>query len=105
MDPATDTYYYWLCTISVPVFYNLIFLVARFERRYPSLAKRVALSFQTSRLPVVASSRACFNELQSANRVLWLSLDHTSDLFYCIDTFMRVRTGGLTERSSLSNGA
>lgn len=29
MDPATDTYYYWLCTISVPVFYNLIFLVAR----------------------------------------------------------------------------
>lgn len=33
MDPATDTYYYWLCTISLPVFYNLIFLVARFETR------------------------------------------------------------------------
>lgn len=31
MDPATDVYYYWLLTISVPVFYNLIFLVARFE--------------------------------------------------------------------------
>lgn len=31
MDPATDMYYYWLCTISLPVFYNLIFLVARSE--------------------------------------------------------------------------
>lgn len=30
MDPATDTYYKWLCTVSVPVFYNLMFLVARF---------------------------------------------------------------------------
>lgn len=29
MDPATDMYYYWLCTISIPVFYNLILLVAR----------------------------------------------------------------------------
>lgn len=29
MDPATDTYYYWLCTISIPVFYNLMLLVAR----------------------------------------------------------------------------
>lgn len=34
MDPATDMYYYWLLTISVPVFYNLIFLVARFEFMY-----------------------------------------------------------------------
>lgn len=31
MDPATDMYYYWLWTISVPVFYNLMFLVARSE--------------------------------------------------------------------------
>lgn len=31
MDPATDTYYYWLCTIALPVFYNLMLLVARFE--------------------------------------------------------------------------
>lgn len=31
MDPATDMYYYWLFTISVPVFYNLMFLVARSE--------------------------------------------------------------------------
>uniref|UniRef100_H3DAF6 Cyclic nucleotide gated channel subunit alpha 3 n=1 Tax=Tetraodon nigroviridis TaxID=99883 RepID=H3DAF6_TETNG len=69
MDPATDTYYYWLCTVSVPVFYNLIFLVAR----------------------------ACFNELQSKNRVLWMSLDHTSDLLYYIDIFVRARTGFLEQ--------
>lgn len=31
MDPATDTYYYWLLTISIPVFYNLMLLVARSE--------------------------------------------------------------------------
>lgn len=34
MDPNTDTYYYWLCTIAVPVFYNLILLVARFEKQH-----------------------------------------------------------------------
>ena len=43
MDPATDTYYYWLCTISVPVFYNLIFLVARFGRPRLHLADRSAV--------------------------------------------------------------
>lgn len=32
MDPATDMYYYWLCTISIPVFYNLILLVARSDK-------------------------------------------------------------------------
>lgn len=31
MDPNTDTYYYWLCTIAIPVFYNLMLLPARSE--------------------------------------------------------------------------
>ena len=31
MDPNTDTYYYWLCTIAIPVFYNLMLLPARYE--------------------------------------------------------------------------
>lgn len=31
MDPATDMYYYWLWMISIPVFYNLMLLVARSE--------------------------------------------------------------------------
>eukprot|EP00064_Thunnus_orientalis_P015511 superscaffoldBa00002884_g15565 len=69
MDPATDMYYYWLCTISVPVFYNLMLLVAR----------------------------ACFNELQYKNTTLWLVLDHISDVLYYIDTFVRARTGFLEQ--------
>ncbi|KAF1371911.1 hypothetical protein PFLUV_G00274360 [Perca fluviatilis] len=69
MDPATDTYYYWLCTISIPVFYNLMFLVAR----------------------------ACFNDLQYTNTTLWMVLDYSSDVLYYIDTFVRARTGYLEQ--------
>uniref|UniRef100_A0A672ISS0 Cyclic nucleotide gated channel subunit alpha 3b n=1 Tax=Salarias fasciatus TaxID=181472 RepID=A0A672ISS0_SALFA len=69
MDPATDLYYYWLCTISIPVFYNLMFLVAR----------------------------ACFNELQYKNTTLWMGFDYFSDLLYFIDTFVRARTGFLEQ--------
>uniref|UniRef100_A0A3Q4H736 Cyclic nucleotide gated channel subunit alpha 3 n=1 Tax=Neolamprologus brichardi TaxID=32507 RepID=A0A3Q4H736_NEOBR len=66
---TTDMYYYWLLTISVPVFYNLIFLVAR----------------------------ACFNELQYQNSTLWLVLDYASDALYCMDIFVRARTGFLEQ--------
>uniref|UniRef100_A0A8C6WF27 Cyclic nucleotide gated channel subunit alpha 3 n=1 Tax=Neogobius melanostomus TaxID=47308 RepID=A0A8C6WF27_9GOBI len=69
MDPNTDTYYYWLATISIPVFYNLMLLVAR----------------------------ACFNELQAQNTTLWLVLDHTADVLYYLDTFVRLRTGFLEQ--------
>ncbi|XP_051915177.1 cyclic nucleotide-gated channel cone photoreceptor subunit alpha-like [Hippocampus zosterae] len=69
MDPATDIYYYWLCTISIPVFYNLILLVAR----------------------------ACFNELQNNNTILWIVLDYTSDVLYLADSFVRARTGFLEQ--------
>uniref|UniRef100_A0A3Q2WJ70 Cyclic nucleotide gated channel subunit alpha 3 n=1 Tax=Haplochromis burtoni TaxID=8153 RepID=A0A3Q2WJ70_HAPBU len=69
MDPATDMYYYWLLTIAVPVFYNLMFLVAR----------------------------ACFNELQFQNSTLWLVLDYVSDALYCMDIFVRARTGFLEQ--------
>ncbi|KAJ0062362.1 hypothetical protein NL108_010967, partial [Boleophthalmus pectinirostris] len=64
MDPATDMYYYWLVTIAIPVFYNLMLLVAR----------------------------ACFNELQRQNTTMWMVLDYISDLIYYIDTFVRLRT-------------
>ncbi|XP_077407282.1 cyclic nucleotide-gated channel alpha-3-like isoform X2 [Vanacampus margaritifer] len=69
MDPATDTYYYWLTTISIPVFYNMMLLIAR----------------------------ACFNELQNRNSTLWLTLDYTSDALYLADTFVRTRTGFLEQ--------
>ncbi|MEQ2274910.1 hypothetical protein XENORESO_015362 [Xenotaenia resolanae] len=69
MDPATDMYYNWLCTTSVPVFYNLMFLVAR----------------------------SCFNELQYGNTTVWMVLDYISDVIYYIDTFVRARTGVLEQ--------
>ncbi|XP_072303921.1 cyclic nucleotide-gated channel alpha-3-like [Eucyclogobius newberryi] len=56
-------------TISIPVFYNLMLLV----------------------------TRSCFNELQKQHTSMWLVLDHTSDLFYYIDTFVRLRTGFLEQ--------
>uniref|UniRef100_UPI0037E8C561 cyclic nucleotide-gated channel cone photoreceptor subunit alpha-like n=1 Tax=Semicossyphus pulcher TaxID=241346 RepID=UPI0037E8C561 len=69
MDPSTDMYYYWLCTISIPVFYNMMFLVAR----------------------------ACFNELQYKNTRTWIILDYSSDFLYLVDTFVRARTGFLEQ--------
>ncbi|XP_033953012.2 cyclic nucleotide-gated channel cone photoreceptor subunit alpha-like [Pseudochaenichthys georgianus] len=69
MDPATDLYYYWLWIISFPVFYNMMFLVAR----------------------------SCFNELQDKNITLWMVLDYSSDGFYILDTLMRARTGFLEQ--------
>uniref|UniRef100_A0A7N8XFW2 Cyclic nucleotide-gated channel cone photoreceptor subunit alpha-like n=1 Tax=Mastacembelus armatus TaxID=205130 RepID=A0A7N8XFW2_9TELE len=69
IDPATDLYYYWLCTIALPVFYNLMFLVAR----------------------------SCFNELQDKNSNTWMALDYTADILYYIDIFVRTRTGFLEQ--------
>ncbi|CAL8301484.1 unnamed protein product [Gadus morhua 'NCC'] len=69
MDPQTDTYYNWLVTMSFPVFYNLMMLVAR----------------------------SCFNELQIKNVTMWLVFDYSSDLLYWVDTFVRSRTGFLEQ--------
>uniref|UniRef100_A0A8C2XE30 Cyclic nucleotide gated channel subunit alpha 3 n=1 Tax=Cyclopterus lumpus TaxID=8103 RepID=A0A8C2XE30_CYCLU len=66
MDPATDTYYYWLVVSQVFVM-------------------------------VVLPCRSCFNELQFGNLTLWLVLDYTSDVLYCMDTFVRARTGFLEQ--------
>lgn len=37
--------------------------------------------------------RACFNELQYQHSTLWLVLDYVSDALYCMDIFVRARTG------------
>lgn len=37
--------------------------------------------------------RTCFNELQYQNSTLWLVLDYVSDALYCMDIFVRARTG------------
>ncbi|XP_042082235.1 cyclic nucleotide-gated cation channel alpha-3 [Haplochromis burtoni] len=41
--------------------------------------------------------RACFNELQFQNSTLWLVLDYVSDALYCMDIFVRARTGFLEQ--------
>ena len=107
MDPATDTYYNWLCTISIPVFYNLMFLVARSEfMEVLYTLSHILLNHYTlvsAYLTVVLSPcRACFNELQSKNTTLWMVLDYTSDVLYYIDTFVRARTGECWHLSNLS---
>lgn len=37
--------------------------------------------------------RACFDELQSRNFIVWLVLDYLSDVIYILDTCVRLRTG------------
>ncbi|XP_047230885.1 cyclic nucleotide-gated channel cone photoreceptor subunit alpha isoform X2 [Girardinichthys multiradiatus] len=69
MDPSADQYYRWLSVIAGPVFYNLIMIV----------------------------TRASFNELQNSYTNLWIVLDYTADIIYCMDTFVRSRTGYLEQ--------
>lgn len=93
MDPATDTYYYWLCTISIPVFYNLMLLVARSDitARYELFLFR--WSWFIMSVCFWFPFRACFNELQYTNTTWWMVFDYISDFLYACDTFVRARTG------------
>ncbi|XP_028816130.1 cyclic nucleotide gated channel subunit alpha 2a [Denticeps clupeoides] len=69
MAPADDLYYRWLFVIASAVLYNWCLLVAR----------------------------ACFDELQTKNLILWLVLDYLSDTVYIMDSCVRLRTGFLEQ--------
>ncbi|KAM3934040.1 cyclic nucleotide-gated channel alpha-3 [Leptodactylus fuscus] len=69
IDPASNFYYRWLSIISVPVLYNWCFLVCR----------------------------ACFDELQKNNIILWMILDYSADAIYIMDVLVRFRTGFLEQ--------
>ncbi|XP_026884820.2 cyclic nucleotide gated channel subunit alpha 2a [Electrophorus electricus] len=69
LAPADDMYYHWLFVIATAALYNWCLLVAR----------------------------ACFDELQTNNYILWLVLDYLSDLVYILDTCVRLRTGFLEQ--------
>ncbi|XP_057204807.1 cyclic nucleotide gated channel subunit alpha 2a isoform X1 [Triplophysa rosa] len=69
LAPADDLYYRWLFVIASAVLYNWCFVVAR----------------------------ACFDELQSRNFILWLVLDYLSDVIYILDICVRLRTGFLEQ--------
>ncbi|XP_053561433.1 cyclic nucleotide-gated cation channel alpha-3 [Bombina bombina] len=69
IDPASNFYYRWLSIVSIPVLYNWCLLVCR----------------------------ACFDELQKTQVILWLVLDYSADLIYVLDTLVRFRTGFLEQ--------
>uniref|UniRef100_A0A8C9RIS1 Cyclic nucleotide gated channel subunit alpha 2a n=1 Tax=Scleropages formosus TaxID=113540 RepID=A0A8C9RIS1_SCLFO len=71
--PADDIYYRWLFLIATAVFYNC----------FPTVGS----------LPF----RACFDELQTHNFILWLVLDYLSDAVYILDSCVRLRTGFLEQ--------
>uniref|UniRef100_A0A3B4BRN4 Cyclic nucleotide-binding domain-containing protein n=1 Tax=Pygocentrus nattereri TaxID=42514 RepID=A0A3B4BRN4_PYGNA len=69
ISQSDDVYYYWLFFIALAVLYNWVLLVAR----------------------------ACFDDLQTQNYILWLVLDYICDLIYILDSFVRLRTGFLEQ--------
>uniref|UniRef100_H3CBR2 Cyclic nucleotide gated channel subunit alpha 1 n=1 Tax=Tetraodon nigroviridis TaxID=99883 RepID=H3CBR2_TETNG len=73
IDPAGNSYYYWLFVITVPVMYNWTLIIAR----------------------------ACFEELQTDYVVFWFIVDFICDLIYIADMVFRTRTGAYLEQGLL----
>uniref|UniRef100_A0A3B4EQH6 Cyclic nucleotide-gated cation channel-like n=1 Tax=Pundamilia nyererei TaxID=303518 RepID=A0A3B4EQH6_9CICH len=69
LSPSDDAYYYWLMVIGAAAFYNWTLLVAR----------------------------ACFDELQMRNVLIWQVLDYTCDGVYILDIAVRLHTGFLDQ--------
>ncbi|XP_056295607.1 cyclic nucleotide-gated cation channel-like [Pseudoliparis swirei] len=69
LSPSDDAYYYWLMVIGSAVFYNWTMLVVR----------------------------ACFNELQMRNVLVWLVLDYLCDGVYILDIAVHLHTGFLDQ--------
>ncbi|XP_060935851.1 cyclic nucleotide gated channel subunit alpha 2a [Limanda limanda] len=69
LSPSDDAYYYWLTVIGAAVFYNWTVLVVR----------------------------ACFDELQMRNLLVWMVLDYVCDGVYILDIAVRLQTGFLDQ--------
>nr|CAB3232020.1 cyclic nucleotide-gated channel rod photoreceptor subunit alpha-like [Phallusia mammillata] len=69
IDPAEGFYFWWLLIITIAVFYNLIFVVAR----------------------------SCFTDLQVKNAIMWLPFDYLCDIVYLLDMIVRQKTGFLEQ--------
>ncbi|XP_022073372.1 cyclic nucleotide-gated cation channel-like isoform X4 [Acanthochromis polyacanthus] len=69
LSPSDDAYYNWLMVIGAAVFYNWTLLVVR----------------------------ACFDELQMSNVLVWLVLDYVCDGVYILDIVVRLHTGFLDQ--------
>uniref|UniRef100_A0A3B4YMC2 Cyclic nucleotide gated channel subunit alpha 2 n=1 Tax=Seriola lalandi dorsalis TaxID=1841481 RepID=A0A3B4YMC2_SERLL len=69
LSPSDDAYYHWLMVIGAAVFYNWTLLVVR----------------------------ACFDDLQMRNVLVWLVLDYVCDGVYILDIAVRLHTGFLDQ--------
>ncbi|XP_045887643.1 cyclic nucleotide gated channel subunit alpha 2a isoform X2 [Micropterus dolomieu] len=69
LSPSDDAYYNWLLVIGAAVFYNWTLLVVR----------------------------ACFDDLQMRNVLVWLVLDYICDGVYILDIAVRLHTGFLDQ--------
>ncbi|XP_029021795.1 cyclic nucleotide-gated cation channel-like isoform X1 [Betta splendens] len=69
LSPSDEAYYNWLIVIGAAVFYNWTLLVVR----------------------------ACFDELQMRNVLVWMVLDYVCDGIYILDIAVRLHTGFLDQ--------
>nr|XP_054594888.1 cyclic nucleotide-gated cation channel [Nothobranchius furzeri]XP_054594889.1 cyclic nucleotide-gated cation channel [Nothobranchius furzeri] len=69
LSPSDNIYYHWLIVIGAAAFYNWTILVVR----------------------------ACFDELQTKNILVWLVLDYVCDGIYILDIVVRLHTGFLDQ--------
>ncbi|XP_061901286.1 cyclic nucleotide-gated cation channel-like [Entelurus aequoreus] len=76
LSPSDDAYYHWLMVIGPAVFYNSTLLVVR----------------------------ACFDELQMRNVMLWLVMDYICDGVYILDIAVRLHTGFLDQGLMVKDG-
>ncbi|XP_057706463.1 cyclic nucleotide-gated olfactory channel-like [Corythoichthys intestinalis] len=76
LAPSDDVYYHWLMVIGPAVFYNWTILVVR----------------------------ACFDELQMRNVLVWLVMDYICDGIYILDIAVRLHTGFLEQGLMVKDG-
>ncbi|XP_074530225.1 cyclic nucleotide-gated cation channel-like [Halichoeres trimaculatus] len=69
LSPSDDVYYHWLLVIGAAAFYNWTLLVVR----------------------------ACFDDLQMINVLVWMVLDYLCDGVYILDIAIRLHTGFLDQ--------
>lgn len=64
-----------------------------FQSFFPMAPLLVCSGSAFSSLSCPSCHRACFDELQTSNFILWLVMDYVSDAIYILDVCVRLRTG------------
>ncbi|XP_036933683.1 cyclic nucleotide-gated olfactory channel-like isoform X3 [Acanthopagrus latus] len=109
LSPSDDVYYHWLMVIGVAVFYNWTLLVVSikgalckcytFQSCWCELTVWAFSSQVVGLMPtrLTQLTRACFDELQMRNVLVWLVLDYICDGVYILDIAVRLHTGFLDQ--------